>query len=148
MGGLNIVRRLDFHDGTSWVARLQLPKPCPDSLQRLMNEIHTIQVIREQTRIPVPEIFAYGASCNNAIGVAFMIMEFIPADTAMDSFGGWSVHRGKTPPQFRKTFYSAMTEIQVSREDLCNIKLIFRRLEVLSNSPTAESSIQLGGKAK
>lgn len=23
MGGLHVVRRLDFHDGTSWVARLQ-----------------------------------------------------------------------------------------------------------------------------
>jgi hypothetical protein len=115
MGGLHIVRRLDFHDGTSWVARLQLRRATADSLQRLIQEVHTIEVIRERSTIPVLEIFAYDASDNNAVGVAFMIMEFIPADTAMDSFGGWPVHRGKNPPHFKKNFYAAMARIQVRR---------------------------------
>jgi hypothetical protein len=44
-----------------------------------------------------------------------MIMEFIPADAAMDSFGGWSAHRSRTPPHFKKKFYTAMAGIQVSR---------------------------------
>jgi hypothetical protein len=114
MGGLHVVRRLDFHDGTSWIARLQLHKATPASLQRLIQEVHTIQVIRERSKIPVPEIFAYETSGNSAVGVAFMIMEFVPADTAMDSFGGWAVHKGKTPMQFKKEFYTAMAGIQVS----------------------------------
>jgi hypothetical protein len=72
MGGLHVVRRLDLHDGTSWVARLQLHTTA-ESLQRLIHEVCTIQVIREQSAIPVPEIFAYEPSCNNNVGVAFMI---------------------------------------------------------------------------
>ncbi|KAF2753263.1 hypothetical protein EJ05DRAFT_458272 [Pseudovirgaria hyperparasitica] len=113
MGGLHVVRRLDFQDGTTWVARLQLQKATPESLERLLNEVHTIQVIRERSRIPVPELFTYEASDDNAVGVAFMIMEFVPADTAMDSFGGWPVHRGKIPAPFRRKFYTGMAKIQV-----------------------------------
>ncbi|KAF1948118.1 hypothetical protein CC80DRAFT_486569 [Byssothecium circinans] len=113
MGGLHIVRRLDFHDGTSWVARLQLHKATAESCQRLLQEVHTIQVIRERSAIPVPEIIAYEPSYDNTVGVAFMIMEFIPADTAMDAFGGWPVHRGKIPLRFKDQFYAAMARIQV-----------------------------------
>lgn len=112
MGGLHVVRRLDFQDGTSWVARLQL-HTTTESLQRLIHEVCTIQVIRKQSAIPVPEIFAYETSCDNNIGVAFMIMEYIPADTAMDSFGGWQVHKGKTPTRFKRQFYATMARIQV-----------------------------------
>jgi hypothetical protein len=112
MGGLHVVRRLDFQDRTSWVARLQLHTTA-ESIQCLVHEVCTIQVIREQSAIPVPEIFAYEPSCDNDVGVAFMIMEYIPADTAMDSFGGWPVHKGKTPPQFKAQFYATMARIQV-----------------------------------
>src|SRR4051812_34763668 len=33
MGGLNLVRRLDFQDGTRWVARIRLHKSAPMSLE-------------------------------------------------------------------------------------------------------------------
>ncbi|KAF1816048.1 hypothetical protein P152DRAFT_491930 [Eremomyces bilateralis CBS 781.70] len=112
MGGLYIVRRLDFDDGTSWIARLQHKQPTREFLQRLIHEIHAIEVLRGRSKIPVSEIFAYEAS-NNVAGVAFMIMEFIPADTAIDSFGSYFVHRGKTPPQFKDKFYCAMAGIKV-----------------------------------
>ncbi|KAJ4286505.1 hypothetical protein N0V90_013205 [Kalmusia sp. IMI 367209] len=112
MGGLHLVRRLDFHDGTSWVARLQLCRATAESHQRLVHEVHTVQALHAKSSIPVPEIFAYEASYDNTVGVAFMLMEFIPADTAMDSFGGWPVHRGKTPPQFKENFHAAMARIQ------------------------------------
>jgi aminoglycoside phosphotransferase (APT) family kinase protein len=55
-------------------------------------------MVRERSNISVPEVFTYEADCNNAVGVPFMIMEFIPGDTAMDSFGGHRIHKGKTPP--------------------------------------------------
>jgi hypothetical protein len=112
MGGLHVVRRLDFQDGTSWVARLQL-QTTADSPQRLIHEVCTTRVIREQSAIPVPEIFAYESNCDNDVGVAFMLMEYIPADTAMDSFGGYPVHKGKTPPEFKTQFYATMARIQV-----------------------------------
>jgi hypothetical protein len=45
-----------------------------------------------------------------------MIMEFIPGDTAMDSFGGHRIHKGKTPPQFKAKFHAEMADIQVSSQ--------------------------------
>ena len=35
MGGRNLVRRLDFQDGTRWVARIQLPKHTSKALKQL-----------------------------------------------------------------------------------------------------------------
>jgi hypothetical protein len=139
MGGLHVVRRLDFQDGTSWVARLQQRKATATSIQRLLQEVYTIQVIRQRTKIPVPEIIGYDASDENKVGVAFMLLEFIPADTAMDSFGGWPVHKGRIPSNFKPDFYAAMAEVQVrSREFMqyqANVTRLvcplydFRRLE-------------------
>jgi len=113
IGGLHVVRRLDFHDGTTWLARLQLRKATAESLERLKQEVCTIEVIRERSTVPVPEIFAYEPTDSNTVGVAFMIMEFILADTAMDAFGGWPVHQGKIPPQFKEQFHVAMAGVQV-----------------------------------
>ena len=87
-GGLHAVRRIDFSDGCRWLARLQREGPTPESCQRLLHEVHTMAVVRAISAIPVPEAFSYEASCDHAVGVAFMLVEFIPGDTATDSFGG------------------------------------------------------------
>jgi hypothetical protein len=52
MGGLNLVRRLEFQDGTSWIARIQLHKSA--STGRLVREIDTMAVVRERSNISVP----------------------------------------------------------------------------------------------
>ncbi|KAH7061876.1 hypothetical protein BKA63DRAFT_429851 [Paraphoma chrysanthemicola] len=113
MGGVHVIRRLDFEDGTRWVARLQRRKADLGSAERLKQEVHTIEVIRERSKIPVPEVFWYDASCNNVVGVPYMLLEFIPADSAMDSFGGHKVHRGRTPPQYKTKYLDSMATIQV-----------------------------------
>jgi len=105
MGGLHVVH---FHDGTSWVAQLQLREATADSPQRRIQEVCTVQVIRERSNIPVPEINAYEPTADNTVGVAFISMDLIAADTAMDAFGGWLVHKGKVPPRFRDHFHAAM----------------------------------------
>lgn len=112
-GGRNLVRRLDFEDGTSWVARIQLHGHNPQSFQRLECEVHTMTVVRQQSGMPVPEVYAYEAGCENLAEVPFILMEFIPGNTAMDSFGGYDVHRGETRQEFKGTFHTAMADIQV-----------------------------------
>ncbi|KAL2264413.1 hypothetical protein VTK26DRAFT_3300 [Humicola hyalothermophila] len=69
--------------------------------------------VRSRSNIPVPRVFAYDVSEASGVGAAFMLMEFIPGDTAMDSFGGWYVHKGETPALFRDKFYAALADIQV-----------------------------------
>jgi hypothetical protein len=111
MGGLHVVRLLDFEDGTTWLARLQLRKGTAESCQRLIAD--TIQVVREQSKTRVPEVFGYDASYDNPVGVPFMILEYIPAITAMDSFGGWDEHKGRIPQHFRTDYHTSMADIQV-----------------------------------
>tara|TARA_R110002003_G_scaffold88_9_gene7112 strand:+ start:1454 stop:2020 length:567 start_codon:yes stop_codon:yes gene_type:complete len=123
MGGVHVIRRLDFEDGTRWVARLQRHKADLGSAERLEQEVHTIEVIRERSKIPVPEVFWYDASCNNVVGVPYMLLEFIPADSAMDSFGGHKVHRGRTPPQYKTKYLDSMATIQV-----CESLFMFRQV--------------------
>ncbi|KAI0619222.1 Protein kinase-like domain protein [Pyrenophora tritici-repentis] len=113
MGGLHVVRRLDFEDGTSWVARLQRRKVTAESCKRLVTEVHTIQIVRERSNIPVPEVFGYNVSYDSPAGVPFMLLEYIPADTVMDSFGGYELHKGRIPPIFREDYYASMANIQI-----------------------------------
>jgi hypothetical protein len=66
----------------------------------------------------VPRVFAHddaaGGGAESGVGVAaaFMLMEFVPGDTGMDSFGGWDVHQGETPARFRGKFHAALAGIQ------------------------------------
>lgn len=110
MGGLHVVRLLDFEDGTTWLARLQLRKGTAESCQSLIAEVNTIQVVRERSKIRVPEVFGYNASYDNPIGVPFMLLEYIPAITARDSFGG------RIPRQFRTDYHASMATVQVRRK--------------------------------
>ncbi|KAK4032226.1 hypothetical protein C8A01DRAFT_41338 [Parachaetomium inaequale] len=113
MGGLHVVRRIEFDDSVQWLARLQLKPPTPASSQRLLTEVHTMAAVRSKSGIPVPEVFAYDAAGEESgVGAAFMLMEFVPGDTAMDSFGGWETHKGETPAQYKDKFHEALADIQ------------------------------------
>ncbi|SPQ26006.1 06ecb864-72aa-450f-b88f-6fcf323cebfd [Thermothielavioides terrestris] len=113
MGGLHVVRRIDFDDGHRWVARLQLEPPTPESSLRLQNEVDTLAAVRAKSKIPVPRVFAHDASGEVGVGVVFMLIEFVPGDTAMDSFGGWDARKGETPARFKDKFHAALADIQV-----------------------------------
>ncbi|KAK3365402.1 hypothetical protein B0H63DRAFT_498264 [Podospora didyma] len=101
LGGLHLVRRIDFDDGCQWLARLQLKPPTPESSRRLRNEVDIMEAVRSMSQTLVPQVFAR----------ASMLMEFIPADTAMDSFG-YDAHRGVTPAQFREKLHAGLADIQ------------------------------------
>jgi hypothetical protein len=113
MGGLHVVRRIDFEDNVHWLARLQLEPPTPESCQRMLNEVHTMAAVRSRSKIPVPQVFTYDTTGESGVGAALMLMEFVPGDTAMDSFGGWATHKGETPAQFKDKFHAELADIQV-----------------------------------
>lgn len=116
MGGVHIVRLLIFEDGTRWVARIQLHKENPHSKILLLSEKDTLGIILERTDIPVPRVIGYD-ECQDRIGRAFMIMEFIPGSTAMDAFGGPQVHRGAIPQQYKAKFYDDIAYMQVQARE-------------------------------
>jgi aminoglycoside phosphotransferase (APT) family kinase protein len=86
--------------------------------KKLQSEIEVMTLIRERTKIPVPKIFGYEIDSNNLTGVAFMLMEFLPGNVAIDADGGYEAHRGQIPPQHRGGFYDAVAQVQVSPFEL------------------------------
>jgi aminoglycoside phosphotransferase (APT) family kinase protein len=43
-----------------------------------VSDVKTMQYVRSQTSIPVPEIYAYDFELDNAVGAQFMLMERLP----------------------------------------------------------------------
>ncbi|KAJ5117491.1 hypothetical protein N7448_011123 [Penicillium atrosanguineum] len=113
MGGAHLVRLLIFEDGTKWVARIQLQKQNPHSKILLLSEKHTLGIIHERTAIPVPKVVGYD-DCEERIGRAFMIMEFIPGSTAMNAFGGPQVHGGAIPQRYKAKFHGDIAYLQTN----------------------------------
>ncbi|KAH8196701.1 hypothetical protein TruAng_009130 [Truncatella angustata] len=123
----NLVRLLEFSNQTRWVARISLYKSVAESM-KLRSEIAVMQFIKDRSDLPVPEIFAYEVDENNAIGVPFILMEFIPGSTAMDAAGGYENHKGQIPLAHRQSFYRSVAECHVRMTDLrfSKIGTIFR----------------------
>jgi hypothetical protein len=61
----------------------------------------------------VPQIYGYELDDANPVGAAFILMEFLPGSSAMDAAGGYDVHRGRVPVEWRGAFYREMASIQV-----------------------------------
>lgn len=113
MDGLHLVRILVFEDQTKWIARTQVHGGSRHSKSLLLHEMHTLAVIRERTKIPVPKVLGYEIN-QEKIWRAFMIMEFIPGSTAMDAFGGWDTHHGEIHPEHKAKFCNDIAHIQVA----------------------------------
>ncbi|POR33167.1 Uncharacterized protein TPAR_06618, partial [Tolypocladium paradoxum] len=113
MGGLHLVRLVEFDDGNRWVVRIQLHGGTHQSSQRLIHEVHTLSLVREKTDIPAPRVFGFESTTSNPVGVPFFLMEFIPGNTAMDAFGGYDVHHGEIPAQYKSFLIQQTAKIQV-----------------------------------
>ncbi|KAI1110159.1 kinase-like domain-containing protein [Nemania sp. NC0429] len=117
--GLNhIVRLLRFQDSnTLWIVRIPVERKDVQSKQahssRIQAEVDVMRLLHERTNIGVPRIFDYEPTANNPTGLAFIMMEFLPGNVAMDLFGGWASHHGEIPSEHRRCFYSSVSKMQV-----------------------------------
>ncbi|KAI0472818.1 kinase-like domain-containing protein [Xylariaceae sp. FL0804] len=118
----NLVRLLQFSDGTQWVARISLSSS-PADLAKLLNEINTMQLIKDRSTLPIPRVFAYEANTDNPVGVPFILMDFLPGNTGMDAAGGWEVHKGCIPLLYRQNFYRAIAKHHVELSALRSPKI-------------------------
>ncbi|PWW74573.1 hypothetical protein C7212DRAFT_365118 [Tuber magnatum] len=81
MGAINLHLELLFDDGLSWMARLKrrntstLPAAVQPYLIR--SEVATYSFLRKETKVPVPEVFAYALDSNNPVGTGYILMETI-----------------------------------------------------------------------
>jgi aminoglycoside phosphotransferase (APT) family kinase protein len=113
--GVNhLVCLLEFENNARWVARIQMRESTLRLATRRQNEVNVMKILRERTKVPVPQVFGYEIDSNNPTGGAFVLMEFFPGNSAMDASGGYEVHRGILPLQHRESFFDALAPVQVS----------------------------------
>ena len=111
MGGRHMVRRVQFQDGTRWIARVRISTPVnEDEASRLLQrEIDCIQLVKERTSVPVPTVFGYVASAKNDVGAPFMLMECLSGNVGVDLSGV------EIPARYKASFHEEMARLQVRR---------------------------------
>ena len=89
-GSFNLVFFIDFDDGKSWVLKLPAnghPRCWDDfAAGALQSEAFTMRWIREKTTIPVPGVYGFDTSMDNALGCPYIMMECIQGKSL---YHGW-----------------------------------------------------------
>lgn len=110
----NVVRMLEFSDGTRWVARVHISSTDSDITRiKLESEVATMQYTSQHSSLPVPRILSYDLDPKGPAGVPFILMELIPGTVAMDALGGYNAHRGVIPRRHRPNFYRSVAACHV-----------------------------------
>ena len=89
-GSYNLIFFVEFDDGKMWVLKLSAnghPR-CWDEFaaSALESEAFTMRWIRGKTTIPVPEVYGFNSSMENAIGCPYIMMEYIEGQSL---YKGW-----------------------------------------------------------
>ena len=112
IGGRHLIRIIQFHDGTRWIARLRMTtSQSEEERSRLVQrEVDCLQFVKERTTVPVPMIHGYITSPQNEIGAPFILMECFPGNTGVD-LNGNEAHG--VPSKHKSSFYEEMARLQV-----------------------------------
>lgn len=103
-GSFNAVFKVQFTNGTRWV--LKIPAnghtQCWDApaAEALTSEAFTMRLIRRETSIPIPEVFAFDASLENELGCPFILMERIEGKPLHEVWWNQSISQAQRE-QFR-----------------------------------------------
>lgn len=77
-GSYNVNWRLDFEDGLSVMIHVPIPHVNAFPDEKIRAEVATMKLIREQTTIPVPEVYGWGTTAENpSMHGPFIVMEYI-----------------------------------------------------------------------
>ena len=89
-GSYNLIFFIDFDDGKSWVLKVSANghSRCWDEFAAgaLESEAFTMRWIREKMTIPLPEVYGFDSSMDNAIGCPYIMMEYIKGQSLYE---GW-----------------------------------------------------------
>lgn len=83
-GSFNAALKVVFSDNTAWMVRFPRGgKVCETYAdEKVAMEVAALNIIREQTTIPVPKVHAWGLAASNTLGLGpFMMMDFIDGVT-------------------------------------------------------------------
>ena len=89
MGCNQLIRILNFADGSRWIARPRIlftKTGVETKLQcrYIQREVDCIQLVKERSNVPVLALFSYIASADNHIGAPIMFQECLSGNCAMN----------------------------------------------------------------
>lgn len=92
LGYYNLVKRLIFLDGVSWIVRLRLPqlpsvfgtREAMESTDCMSIEIAIMNYMGLNSDIPVPEVFGYDLNIDNIVGAPYIFMSYIHGTIAAE----------------------------------------------------------------
>ena len=78
-GSFHIVFTLEFEDGVKWMLKISANGHHFDSVAAaaLVSEARTMQLLKNETTIPVPAVYAFDATSSNELNSPFILMERI-----------------------------------------------------------------------
>lgn len=76
-GSYHVVFPIEFADGVEWMLKISANGDHFDSVAAaaLVSEAQTMQMLKTETSIPVPAVYAFDTSSNNALSCPFVLME-------------------------------------------------------------------------
>lgn len=78
-GSFNMLWIIEFADGWKWIIKIaavaNIEKFDQLAAESLKVEVYTMRLLKTNTTIPVPEVYAYDISFDNIINCPFIIME-------------------------------------------------------------------------
>lgn len=77
----NLVLELAFSDNVYWIARIPHQALNESDKISMLSEIATMKIIKEQTTVPIPEVFDFEASADQPFGYPYVFMECLPGRT-------------------------------------------------------------------
>ena len=116
-GSFNLVFKLEFSDGVSWI--LRIPRHTEDGhyidrvTRFIRSEATTMSFLRKNTSIPIPEVFEFDETVENEIGAPYSLMKFVEGHIVGEV---WFDSNGPTPLEERRlrileTVASAMSQL-------------------------------------
>jgi hypothetical protein len=80
-GSYHILFPLDFNDGVRWLVKIHV-NGTPDrwdtmSASAITSEARTMQLLKQETKIPLPEVFDFSSTTHNKLRCPYILMSFI-----------------------------------------------------------------------
>ncbi|KAK7418114.1 hypothetical protein QQZ08_011369 [Neonectria magnoliae] len=77
-GAYNLGCKVEFENGEKWVVRLPMVGKVVNADEKIEIEVATMNLIRQRTTIPIPEVKAWGLAVDNALGIGpFIMIDFV-----------------------------------------------------------------------
>jgi len=85
---------MQSNDGSKYVIRVpQFGRPdrwTEADARGFRSQVLTMRYIKRHTKLPVPDVIAYSATCDNELGYAYMLMSFVEGSTMYEAWRPYS----------------------------------------------------------